>query len=444
MMSSDAPTPAPPLPEHGLPPVQPPTGQMILRLFLVPLLILAVLVGLFLLGPVLQGWFNRLTGRAPGDSRSAEQFLRDLDNENSEIRWRAASDLAQVLLRNDALAADVPFALQLADRLSTTLDQSAAPEKAYAARQEGLSPGEKARELKKLDPDRNLIIFLGASLGNCIVPVGVPLLGKMAAQEAGLEPDALAQRRSRALFALATLGKNLERFDKLSDDDKDAIERQLQAAPEKVGHSDWARASLEHLRQRRQGKPGTMGVAEVLRKCAATDNPFLRELAAFASNSWTGTGLEEATIEKFLVELSNDSGAGQDKLEERESRNPNAERTREVTTKPGFNVQANATIALARRGSPKVRLDLLEEMLDPERLRKVFVLRGKGTADRPNEALVVLTLNDALKALAELHRKRPEMKLDRFNALVDALASSDNVTLRGTAQQTKVALEKGS
>jgi hypothetical protein len=415
---------------------------MILRLFLVPLLILVVLVGLFLLGPVLQGWLNRMLGRAPGDTRSAAQFLIDVESDNPEVRWRAASDLAQVLLRNDALAADVPFAVRLADRLDTALQQSAPAEKAFADRQEGLTPAERARELKKLEPDRNLIIFLGASLGNCVVPVGVPLLTRMAVQQGGLEPDALAQRRSRALFALATLGKNLDRFDALSEEQKDAIERQLEEAPEKFGHGDWTRATLELLRDRRRGKPGTMGVAEALRKCAEDEDPFLRELAAFASNSWAGNAREEDVIEKFLLKLSDDAGAGQEKLEERQARNPNAERTREVTTRPGFNVQANATIALARRGSPKVRLGVLKVMLSPEQLRQIFVVRSKGTADRPNEALVVLTLNDALKALAQLHRKRPERKLDEFTPLVDALAESDNVSVRSTAQQTKMALEK--
>ena len=55
--------------DHGLPPVQPPTGQMILRLFMVPALIVGVLVGLFLIqrwgthrvgvffGPVMALWF---------------------------------------------------------------------------------------------------------------------------------------------------------------------------------------------------------------------------------------------------------------------------------------------------------------------------------------------------------------------------------------------------
>jgi hypothetical protein len=419
---------------------------MILRQFIVPAIIVAVLVLLFLAGPTLYNWVNRLTGRS-SDARSAEQFLRDIDNSNPEVRWRAASDLAQVLLRKDSLASDVGFTLQLADRLQTAIEQSADAEKTFAAREASLSPGDRAKELSRLEPDRNLITYLSASLGNCIIPIGAPLLEQLALQKSGMEPEALAERRRRALFALATLGENLKRFDdRLSDADKDGVEEQLESALSTSGHSRWTRATLDYLRQRRKGKNDTLGVAAVLEKCADDEEPFLRELAALASNFWTGTALEEERIEKFLVRLSHDPGTGEDQLAERLAKNPGSTKSRSVTTKKGFKVQANATIALARRGSPRVRLDLLEEMLDPERLRTLFVLRisqrGKGSEDRPDESLVVLTLTDALKALAQLHRKRPEMKLDRFTGLVDKLTHSDNITIRTEAEQTQKALKK--
>ena len=70
-------------------------------------------------------------GRTWG-SASPEQFLRDLDNTNKEVRWRAANDLAQVLLRDDNLASNSAFALQLTQRLRRTLDSSAPFEKVHA------------------------------------------------------------------------------------------------------------------------------------------------------------------------------------------------------------------------------------------------------------------------------------------------------------------------
>ena len=45
-----------------------------------------------------------------------------------------------------------------------------------------------AKVNKELEPRRNLIIYLGASLANFVVPVGVPLLRRMAGQTAGMEP----------------------------------------------------------------------------------------------------------------------------------------------------------------------------------------------------------------------------------------------------------------
>jgi hypothetical protein len=435
-----------PTPPHGLPPVQPPTGQMILRLFLVPALIVGVLVALFLVGPTVYRGFNRLIGRSTDDSRSADQFLRDIDNSNPEVRWRAASDLAQVLLRKKSLAADPNFALALADRLQTALEQSAGPEKEFAAKVGGLTPGDRAREEKKLEPDRNLIIYLSASLGNCTIPLGVPLLKQLAEPRSGLEPEMLLERRGRALFALATLGEALKRYDELSDEEKDAIEQQLDDASKKSNHSLWAKSVLDYLKARRQGKQDTMGVAEVLRKCSGDGNPFIRELSAFASNTWHGTPVEETAIESFLVTLSEDKGEGEKEQAERAEKNPAAGATRPVTTKPGFNVRANATIALARRGSPRVKPALLEEMLDADRLSTIFVLRGKTSADKPDEALVVQTLTNTLKALCKLAEKRPEVisgaARERIVALVNELAKSSNATVRTEAEEAQLRLEK--
>jgi hypothetical protein len=52
-------------------------------------------------------------------------------------------------------------------------------------------------------------------------------------------------------------------------------------------------------------------------------------------------------------------------------------------------VQANATLALARRGSERVRIDLIEVMLDPQQMREIFVIKPRGGKEKPNEALVV-------------------------------------------------------
>src|SRR5439155_27156542 len=122
-MSSETPlSPAgEPEPVKGLPTVTAPSGRHIVQLFLIPGLIVAGAVTI-LLG------FSWLAG----GSRTPEQFLKNIDSANADIRWRAANDLAQVLKRDDTLAADVGFALKIAERLARALEELDRAEKSIA------------------------------------------------------------------------------------------------------------------------------------------------------------------------------------------------------------------------------------------------------------------------------------------------------------------------
>ena len=80
-------------PNQGLPPVSQPSGKFIVQLFLVPGLIVCLIVCVLL---VVNWLFS--------GPRSPDAFLKRLDDTNPEVRWRAASDLAQVLLRDPQLA----------------------------------------------------------------------------------------------------------------------------------------------------------------------------------------------------------------------------------------------------------------------------------------------------------------------------------------------------
>jgi len=55
-----------------------------------------------------------------------------LQSTNRDIRWRTASDLAQVLRRDDALATDVGFGLKLADLLQQALAEQVRMERTSA------------------------------------------------------------------------------------------------------------------------------------------------------------------------------------------------------------------------------------------------------------------------------------------------------------------------
>lgn len=422
-----------PPPSPGLPPVAPPTARMFLRLFLVPALIVGGLVAVL----VLFSWAGKYLA---GGGRSPQKFLQALDDANPDVRWQAASDLAQVLLRDDQLASDPDFALELTARLDQVRLRSIAAEENFAVWLPKLTPEEAVRDRKPLEADRNYIVYLGSCLGNFMLPVGAPELVQLASQDKGLEPRALAQRRLQAVWALANLGDNLSRFDKLSAEQQASILDRL-AVAEEGPHADWARKTAEYLKRRREGHADAMGVDKALIKCADAESPAVREMAAFAMNFWHGNASEDARLEEALVRLSSDDGRGEEELERQLEEVPSE--TRALCKRPGFRAQANATVALARRGSPRVRLGLLEEMLDPEVLGKRFVLKDKRTGkEEPQEELVAATLVNALKAVAELHKKRPEMELTRLVPRVDKLAGDANRAVATEAAKAKLALEK--
>jgi len=415
---------------------------MFFRLFGVPALIVGGLVIALIVAQPLIGKASKfLLGRAWGTA-TPEQFLHDLDDANGEVRWRAANDLAQVLLRDDTLASDSAFALQLNQRLRKVLDSSTPFEKTHAelVKTRGqLSPPEEAAERKKLEPDRNYILLLTQCLGHFMVPVGEPVLAEMAVQESGLAPRALNARRRQALWALANLGENLKRFDKLPAERQEAVKSQLETAAGE--QTSLARTVLDYLTRREEGRPTAFGVDRVIETCAAAEDPSLRELTAFVANFWNGTAAENARMEKALLRLCDDPGRGEDDLAKLEDEN-REEQTRKLVKKPGFRVQVNAAIALARQGW-KVRLGLLQTMLDEDELRSIFVVQVKqGGAERPDEAVVVETVVNALKAVAELHRKRPELDLSSLRPNLDKLAHNPNPAVSTEAGKVVLALSQ--
>ena len=433
-MPSDSPSSPPP----GLPTVTPPTGGMFLRLFGVPALIVGGLVLVLILAQPLLSKFSKFLGSSWGTA-SPEQFLRDLDNTNTEVRWRAAQDLAQVLLRDDNLASDSAFALQLVQRLRQALDSSAALEKAHAEHFGKLTPKEEANELKQLEPERNYIQYLMQSLGHFMVPVGVPILRKLAVQESGLDPRTLQARRQQALFALGNLGNNLKRFDALSAEQQQAVLSQLETLGGSGEQAAAAKAALDCLKGRQEGRPAAIGVDRVIEKCADAEDLLLRMYAALAATHWSGTEAENARIEKALLRLCADSGKGAEELAKQEEEN-REQQTRSLVKKPGFDVQVQAALALAHHGW-KVPLSLLQTMLDEDELRSIFVVQSKTSgAEQPNQALVIETMLNALKAVAELHRKDPQRDLSGLRPNIDKLAHNPNPAVSTEAGRVVLAL----
>lgn len=294
-MSSEIPTPPAPEPAKGLPTVSAPSGRHIVQLFLIPGLIVAGAVTI-LLG------FSWLAG----GSRSPEQLLKNIDSANADIRWRAANDLAQVLKRDDSLAADVGFGLKIADRLARATEELERAEKNFNEISAS-DPRGKSDARKALVAQRNYVQYLEACLGNFSVPFGAPLLSDLAVKGRGSDEKIRYLVRRSAVWALANLGDGQKRFAKLSEEQKAGVRRQLEAAAAGGGESAaWAEAGLAWL----DGKP--VGVVAALAECAKDPRDiFLREQAAHALTFWEGaTAAEKKLAEDTLLVLARDVGAG--------------------------------------------------------------------------------------------------------------------------------------
>jgi len=119
---------------------------------------------------------------------------------------------------------------------------------------------------------------------------------------------------------------------------------------------------------------------------------------------------------------------------------------------PGWQVRYNATRALAHRGSARLPLDILAEMLNEEQqLRNnVEALNGKKYVDEASANIIVI---GALKAVRAWH-KHPEAvtavgrdnpELQRVYAAVNRLRDSKNAVVQAEAANTwlEVAEKKG-
>jgi hypothetical protein len=288
-----------PQPAKGLPPVTPPSGRFIIQLFLVPGLIVAVVV-LGLLG----------LGYLFGSNHGPEHFLNRLKDNNADVRWRGASDLAQDLKRpeNLALRSNAAFALDLAEHLQTALADLEQAEKETAGRIGNMSPKEKELAWKQLAPKRDLAQFLAAAIGDFLIPVGVPLLCEMAGNESSPDRDNNILQRRKAVWALGNLGDNIKGFHKLPAAQQAEIKDFLKK--EATARGDRARWSANALFYLEKQPPSTVptgitAVDQVLAKCARDDDRYLRAQVALVLNFW-----DSPLVEPLLLELARDDGHG--------------------------------------------------------------------------------------------------------------------------------------
>jgi len=414
----------------GLPAVVPPTGRFIVRLFLVPFLIVSAVVCFLLL----VDWL--VTGR-----RNPQDFLNKLDSENLDVRWRGAEELAQVLLRDEDLATNPRFALDLTERLQREFQNLG-----NSKTQPSLGRPKEGELIDSSDDgyrNNQLLYYLSACMGNVVIGVGAPLLDRIILDTGASKQPAVMLRRRQALWALAKLGENLKRFERLPTERQTAI---LEALRQESLHcserGSWARAALGYAEGPGSGHLASLGIDRVFDACGRDPDPFLRELVAYALNFWEGAPADLAQIESILNRLAYDDGYGQDAAPFSPMAADNQTASNTIGKSPGLEIRFNASIALARRGSDKVRSAVLKQMLDEDGLADNFTVRLEGGKEVTDHALVADTIGTALGGLAMLHVKRPDKDLAEFQPILQKLEHSADKVLSGEATRTLQAIRE--
>src|SRR5207249_727733 len=145
--------------------------------------------------------------------------------------------------------------------------------------------------------------------------------------------------------------------------------------------------------------------------------PLLREIAVFALNFWDGPEVEDA-----LVARLGDNGEGQGDLPTELTEGDKNRDAQPITNTPGLRIRYNAAIALARRGSERTPLDLLEKMLDEsEQLNQHHLRSRKDGHETADEATAYQTVETALGAVVELHRKNRSVNLSPLDTAIEKL-----------------------
>src|SRR5262245_36341482 len=175
MMSDSRSTPSSFSPDDALPPVEPPSAGFLVQLFLIPGVIVAIIVVVWLLFH----WLAQM-GNDP------RQYIKQLRG-NSETRWQAAVNLAGALHgeAGQATKQDASFATQLAQILDDEIKAG------------GMEEG-----------PVNMRIYLCRALGEFQVDAGLPALLKAAETQRN---DAEIDVRRAAVQGIGSLAANFQR-----------------------------------------------------------------------------------------------------------------------------------------------------------------------------------------------------------------------------------------
>ena len=230
---------------------------------------------------------------------------------------------------------------------------------------------------------------------------------------------------------------NVSRFDKLPKGQQDAIVASLGELPATASSYPLAEKARNYLRGPQAHSLQALGLEKDFVQAASDPDAFLRQLTAYALSFWEGTPQENERIEELLLRLAHDDGHGENSIPR-----PDEESSREkvITKTPGLGIRFNAVLAQAHRGSPKVRLGILQQMLDEPFLAANFLIERPGGVQTPDQSMIAQTMDAALKGLAQLHARQPKLDLSSFSSALDTLAKNGNIAIR-IRRRARVKLE---
>jgi hypothetical protein len=182
--------------------------------------------------------------------------------------------------------------LKLVQFLAQELDRLEEHEQRLIAKSRSLSDQELGKEMADFRTRRETIRYLSACLGNMAVPVGVPLLIRMARKDQGFDEKSTVLLRRHAVWMLANLGDNLKR---LPVEKQGEVVQRFREATAGDSHAQQARDLVVAYYQSPEQAP-ELGVVAALAACAQNEDIFLREMVALALSFWQGSERENQQV----------------------------------------------------------------------------------------------------------------------------------------------------
>lgn len=372
-----------------------------------------------------------------------EELRTILDNPNIGARSKALVAF-QTRLRTDPETAIIPeLATELLRRIDVLVTTSTAREEALFRRFPTLGAASRERELTILLGDRDYLHELIATLPYTIPPVGLPILRELAESKPDIDPVALAYRRRAALRALALLGEGVQRWQQIPPGDLNLVLDYLARAPGQGRVAQGHQEALQYLQSARAGHPDLLGLEKTLALCSTEKDPVLRENAAFCSRYWIGTAEQNAVIEGFLLKLLSDPGEGEElrtQLQIQPAQPDVKPGPRPVQAQPGFLVRSQATLALAWRGSEKVPLEGLNQLLDLDHLKAMLLVELPDGKRQPNEPQILDLLVGTLDSVVQHHKTLPGRDLAALLPALEKLISHPSTAIQQPAAIARAAL----